>query len=177
MEQAMTKMPTLSDLITQYHEMEEALFESGGELTPEIGLDQWTETFDKKIDNCAGLIGHLKSQIEWLKAESDRYSSRAKTLTNAIDNIRERMIWAMNSCELRKLKTARYSVSIGESESWKIDEDRFSNEDLDKLIEKGLAERTQSYKVDIRGLKAEYKDTFTLPEYIAVSRRSSITIR
>lgn len=169
----------LNDLIDQYHEITAMIIEAGGELTPEIEamLSESAVGIGQKLDGYTGYIGYLKGQVEYLKAEAEQYTSRAKTLSNTVDGLRERMVFAMQSIGEDKVKTAKHSYSLRTTESWKIDEDLFSNGDLDELVSEGLAERT--YKVDMKGIKDIHKNTLRdeLPEYLIVTEKTSITVK
>jgi len=173
----MTGMP-LAELLGQYRAVEDALIESGGEITTDIEamIASVSACIGEKLDGYAGFVAWCRGQAAYLKAEAEQYASRARTLTAAVDSMRERMVYAMQTIGEEKVKTAKHSYSLRVTESWSVDEGLFSARDLDGLIAKGLAERT--YKVDIAGLK---KDVATgggdVPEYIAVTSRTSITIR
>lgn len=172
-----TKGISLMDLLHQYHQLEEQIIEAGGALTDELeaALAGNSDAIGMKLDGYAGFINYCKAQAEYLKGEANAFTSRAKTLLNAVDGMRYRMIHALQATGSTKIKTDRHSFSLRTTESWTIKDDLFSNKDLDELIKLGLGERT--YKVDMKGLKDAYKNEAGLPEYIEVIPNITINIR
>lgn len=170
-------MKTLNEIIVNYQGLESQIIENEGVLDDllEARLTENSEELAAKMDGYAGFIAYLKGQVEYLKSEAEAYTSRAKTLTNSIEGMRERMLYAMQATGNDKLKTEKHSYSLRSTESWKINDDLFDNADLDKLVSEGMAERT--YKVDMKALKDALKNAEELPEYVDVLKKQSLTIR
>lgn len=171
---------TLSGIIALYQEVEERLIENGGELTPEIEemLAEQDAAIETKFDAYAGALSHMKAQEDWLKAEAKRLADRAKTLANGREAMRGRMVIAMQTLSIDKLKTIAHSYSLRQTESWEVNDDNFSVRDLDKLIALGAGERT--YKVNMTRLKelcASGELGAERPDYVTVSNNTSINIR
>jgi len=170
---------TLNALIEQYNSIVQQIIEADGIMTPEIEsqIADTEEAIGYKLDGYTGFINYCKGQVEYLNSEADQYTSRAKTLKAAIVVLRERMVFAVQATGETKIKTAKHSYSLRESESWRINEELFSNGDLDGLVSEGFAER--SYAVDMKALKSKYANISDdeRPEYIEVTTKTSITIR
>ena len=166
---------TLQETLNQYQEWEAKLIDSEGLLTEELSaeLERIEYALCEKLDGYAGFIAYLKGQAEYLKSEAEQYTSRAKTLLNSVDGMRERMLYAITLTGESKVKTEKHSYSTRVTQSWKINYEKFSNGTLDGLILEGLAERT--FKVDMKGLKDAYKER--VPEYVDVIEKQSLTIR
>lgn len=169
---------TLNDIVLNYGMIEHALIENGGELTPELEamIAKHEAELGDKMDGYASFIAYLKGSIEYLKAETEQYTARAKTLSNTIDGLRERMTNAMIEVGQDKLKTAKHSYSIRTTESIKVREG-LSKRDQDIIVESGAAEYV--FKPSIAKIKElipvdgeEWWDRL-----IDRTQRQSITIR
>lgn len=176
MEQTAKILP-LTSLIELYREIEDEIIQSGGEITPEIEarIADVSDSIGQKLDGYAGFIAYCKGQIDYLKGEADQYTCRARTLAATIEGMRDRMVYALQSTGETKIKTAKHSYSLRTSESWKIDDDLFSNRDLDELVGLDIAERT--YKVNMSEAKKYFTESDERPEYMVVTQNTSINIR
>lgn len=164
---------TLNDIMRDWQTVEDMLIDSGGEFTPEIEeeMEITQAEFEDKLDNYAGFISYLKSQIEFLKKEEDRYKTRRKTLENSILKCKDNIVFAMGYKHIEKLKTPKYSFSIRTTESWQVDE--MLVEDEKQLLETGDAD--YKLKFNIKELKEKYQNN--PPKWVKVIRKESINIR
>ncbi len=165
---------TLNDLIEKFHEIEFMLIEAGGALDDEIErlITSNEKAIEKKLDGYAGVIEYLKGQAEYLDGQAKLFTARKRTIQNSIESMRERMVYAMQETKNTKIKTAAHNYSLRTTESWKIkDIDRDTE---DELVDEGLGE--YQFKADMNAIKEEYKDA-EAPEFIEVSKKTSITIR
>lgn len=171
----------IGNMYYMYTQVSMALIESEGEITPEIQewIDKLEQALPEKLDTMAGMLAYLKGQVEYLKTERQRIASREHSFGRGIEQIREQMLELMDLVGEQKVKTAMHTISRRTTESWAINDDLFSNGDLDELVERGLATRINDYKADMTGIKAFYRDYMRddLPEYITVTEKESITIR
>lgn len=121
----MEKGMTLFDLTAQMAEIEEALYENGGELTPELETAM-TETKDSlaaKIDGYNALYQKLGATAASAKAEMDRLGKIKKTAENGQKSLKKHLLYSMRQFGLQKLEGNRCRVSIRRSSSLKVDEE------------------------------------------------------
>jgi hypothetical protein len=170
-----TPKRSLTDLIGMYRDIEEQIINASGEISPEIeiALAENQEAIEAKLDGYAGMIGYLKGQAEYLKKEAEHYTTRARTLLNAVESMRERMVYAMTATGQDKVKTMTHSYSLRITESWQQREDSLTKEEFEKLVNQGLAKI--DFKLDVKALKDECGGV--PPEYIEVVPKVSINIR
>ena len=170
-----TRKGTLNEIVNRFHEAEELMFASGGELTPEIMdlLADNAETLNEKLDNYAEWIGYCKGQSEYLKHVSDEYAQRAKSFSNAVETARERMTFAMIDIDEASIKSIRHTYSVRKTESWKV------KDDISQLTQKFLVSNKLAefiFKPSITAIK-DFNKGFDVPEYIEVTSKNSLTIR
>jgi hypothetical protein len=166
---------TLADLLHQYHRLEEMIIEAGGVLDEQIeaALAESEAALEKKLDGYTGFINYCKGQVDYLKAEAETFTSRARTLSNGIEGMRHRMIFAMQSTGNEKLKTEKHSYSLRTSASWAL-KDELPKRTLNRIEKDGLGKF--EFKPDIKAIKDRFKDDHT-PDYIEVIPKVSINIR
>ena len=86
-------MATLYDLVIEANKVEEALFKSQGEVSPEF--EKWIEEIDHllevKADNYAHVLDKIELTIEQLKSNAQQYQQAAKSLENHHNRIKERI--------------------------------------------------------------------------------------
>ncbi|MEI8033007.1 MAG: siphovirus Gp157 family protein [Chlorobiaceae bacterium] len=178
--QAAEKLPvkqTLAEIIYLYHDIEEELLSSGGEITPEIErrITANESALGDKMDAMAGVISYLKGQATYLKGEAEQYANRAKTLLNSVEGLRERMTFALvETGGERKLKTAKHSFSVSETESWSIRDD-VTEKEREHLVEIGWAEWV--FKPLISLIKDDVKKGEEMPSCVSIRRNQSLSIR
>lgn len=104
----------LYDVTGELLELQE-LAESG-EVSDTALLDaviaDTTIEFNKKIENCAKYIKNLSSNLEALKAETDRLNARMKTINNAISDMKARMLSALKETGIEKVKGELFTISV-----------------------------------------------------------------
>ena len=166
---------TLNSIVMRHHLAEELLFDAGGELTVEIiELIEDNETALKdKLDAYTEWIGYCKGQAEYLKGLAEEYTKRAKTMINASDSARERVLQAMIELGETKVKTLKHNYSVRVTDSWKVKDD-INNLTQKYLVSNKLAEFV--FKPSISAIK-EFNKGFDVPEYIEVTSKNSLTIR
>ena len=166
---------TLNSIVMRHHIAEELLMDAGGELTAEIiELIEDNETaLNDKLDAYTEWIGYCKGQAEYLKGLAEEYTKRAKTILNASDTARERVLQAMIEIGETKVKTAKHNYSVRTTDSWRVKED-ISNLTQKYLVSNKLAEFV--FKPSVSAIK-EFNKGFDVPEYIEVTKKQSLTIR
>ena len=166
-------MATLNELVAERQGIIRDIIDAGGELTPEI-LERIASSDSKigdKLDGYAGFISQVKSDMLWCDEQQKMYADRKKTMSNTIDNLRERMIQAMQEIDADKVKTASHSYSVREVQSWKLVEG-LPHEELKRLENLGYGRF--EFRPDIKAIKDGEADA---PDFIEVTARPSITIR
>lgn len=136
-------MTTLKDLVKTSNELEESLYESGGELTPELEA-QLTELKDKlptKIDNYAVIIERAEMQAEYLKAKADKLNAIRKGLDTLVDRLKENLKEAAQTMDVQALEGSEYKVSVSRTKP-KVDVTDMS------LLTDEYLERVVTFKVN-----------------------------
>ncbi len=111
-------MEALEDLIV---DVDLALTESGGELTPEIAAARdavlaWrndlSEEFATKIDNCAALIRTLELRAKARRDELERLQTRIRVDEGNAKWLKAMVKDVLDQRGIDKIETARYRISV-----------------------------------------------------------------
>ena len=171
---------TLNEIMADYHDLEEMLIDSEGEITKPIEafMDWCRDNFETKMDGYADFISYLKGQIEYHKNIEKQFEKRRKTLENTIKGLRERMIYAMDVQEFDKLKTQKHSFSLRLTESIHVDESKLEDSksewNKESLVSQNWAEFV--FKPILTQIKNDFKDK-EYPDWVITESKKSITIR
>ena len=116
---------TLFQLSADLVAIEDALWENGGELTPELELSmQETEaSLAKKADGYYSLIHSFASKKDVIKAEIDRLAKLKKVAENAEKRIKQHICNTMGAFGIEKLEGNFVKFSRGKSTSTETDDD------------------------------------------------------
>ena len=116
---------TLFALTAQMAEIEDALYENGGELTPELetAMSETKESLAAKIDGYNALYQKLGAMAASAKAEMDRLGKIKKTAENGQKSLKDRLLYNMHLFGLEKMEGRLCKVSIRHSGSLKVDEE------------------------------------------------------
>lgn len=97
-----------------FEDLNDALIESGGEITPEIQsmLDNLELTQEQVADNMQQLIAWNKKEDEYLDAEIKRLQARKKSKKNAVERMKAWLLDVMMARQITKLKTTFCTVSV-----------------------------------------------------------------
>lgn len=163
MGQPVAKKRTLNDIIVSYHDLEEMLMESYGEITPEIEahMDWLERELADKLDGYADFMSYLQGQIDWLKGVAETYQRRATTLENIIKYMKHRILNALIAAGEKKVKTPSHSFShVQRSDYVLIHEDAIPRAVKNEFCANGLAEEVTKYdkKAVANWLKERYYD-------------------
>ena len=150
-------MKTLPEIMREYHQIEEMMMETG-EITPEIEelLDKHDEDFDAKKDRYIGLIRHMESSVAEMTALKAQADKRIKTLNNAMESMRERLLYAMQTKGLKTARGGLYPASITHKTVTSVDIDLIPDDLYMELTSKGYLEYTK--KFDKASIKKDYAD-------------------
>ena len=173
---------TLYELTAEMSAIEDELYESGGELTPELEqeLTETKESLLRKVDSYNALMQKLGAMAESAKKEAERLTKLKKTAENAQKRVKERLLWNMNVFGLEKLEGNLCKMSIRKSHSLEVDDvvalDPYLGaiEQLQKKLPDWL---TVEVKVSKTAIKEAYKGTDVLPAGVSEKTTQSLTIR
>lgn len=93
----------------------QTLLESGEVIDTELLADvlaDTTEDYEAKIEAYAKVVKNLSADVDALKAEAERLTSRRKALENNIKSLKDRMFESMSTTGNTKIKGALFTVSI-----------------------------------------------------------------
>jgi hypothetical protein len=109
---------SLFQLTTDMSAIEDALWENGGELTPEIeqALAETEASLATKSDNYGALIRNFESAASMIDAEIKRLTALKKTATNSSERLKNRVLDAMQANGFTKLDGAYTKFSLRRSE-------------------------------------------------------------
>lgn len=167
---------TLNDILNNYVELEQELYESGGEINEDIEsrLKINELELEDKLDRYEGFIRYQKGQIEYLKKQEQYFNAKRKSAENNVKRMRDRILFTMELVGKEKVKTMNHNFSTRETESWAINPIEFKPEDKLKLQELGFMSEPKPL---ISELKRHYKDDEVLPPYIKVTKKKGLTVR
>src|ERR1019366_4635775 len=103
---------SLIDVGTEALAIQDALFESLGELTPELEaqLDALLAKGADSLDAAAWVVRKLAADEESCKAEAKRYQERAGSFARQGESLKGRMLFALDAAFAGKLKTERNTI-------------------------------------------------------------------
>lgn len=105
--------------------IEEALWENGGELTPELeeALTETRESLIAKTDSYGALIRNFESSASCIDAEIKRLTALKKTAEKASERLKARVLDSMQFNELSKLDGKFTKFSLRRSERTVTDDE------------------------------------------------------
>jgi hypothetical protein len=114
----------LYDLVSEYKQIEEMLYESGGEITPEIEslLQVNKENLEEKLDNMAKVVANLEGDINACEGEIHRLASMKLSKELAIRSIKKAMLTALTNVTtpdkrgVHRVETSTFKLSTRKSE-------------------------------------------------------------
>lgn len=113
----------------EYRKLEEALEESGGELSPDLEslLTLLTEAREQKIENIMYLINNNEAFIEAIKTKENELYEKRKRAEKQIENLKSLISFLVPKGE--KLKAGIFSIS------WRKAPEKVDVFDMEKLPE------------------------------------------
>jgi len=165
-------MITLNEIIRNQLDVEERLSENSGEITPEIeALISQNETdLVQKTDNIRYFIQKTQSDISFMKNEIDFYQAKIRSLTNLIEWLKSRVIYAMDMKGVNKIQTnSKHTLYIRESVILDIDK-----ADVENLPDE-FVKVTRLIKK--QAIKDYHKQTGLLPEGVQLIHNKSLIIK
>ena len=173
---------TLFQLSADLVAIEDALWENGGELTPELELAmQETEaSLAKKVDGYYSLINSFASKKDIIKGEIDRLTKHKKTAENAEKRIKQHICETMGAFGIEKLEGNFVKFSRGKSTSTETNDDQLKAAyqsaiaDLAELLPPYL---TIEVKVNKTALKEYIKETGITPAGVEFIENWNLRVR
>lgn len=116
---------TLFQLSSDMMAIEDALWENGGELTPELemALQETEQSIAVKTDSYNALIRKFTSQADIIDAEIKRLTALKKTCQNAEKRLKEHICEVMGSFGIDKLEGQFCKISRTKSSKIETNED------------------------------------------------------
>jgi len=114
----------LYEIVSEFKELEQMLYESGGELTPEIEqlLAVNQENLTEKLENMGKVIANLEGDINACDGEIHRLADMKLAKEIAINSIRKAMLSALTNVVppdkrgVHKLETSLFKFSTRKSQ-------------------------------------------------------------
>lgn len=105
--------------------IEDALWENGGELTPELEEAMTANAMDvaAKVDGYGALIHKFDTAESSIDAEIKRLTALKKTAVNAKDRLKSYLLYSMQTLGISKLDGTLNKVSLRRSERVVADEE------------------------------------------------------
>ena len=103
----------LYEIPVEYRRLLDSVDESG-EITPEIeaGLNALETSLEIKADAIASLIKEADAEARAFATEAERLTDRRRAAENRADHLKQYLLSAMDSLDIAKLKTPRFSLGI-----------------------------------------------------------------
>lgn len=171
---------TLYDLTAQMRDIEDALEESGGELTPELESlwDETAESLQAKADDYNALILKFGNVSEILGAEIARLQGLKKTADNGLKRLKAHLKYAMEANGIQRLEGTYCKMSLSSSTSTEIDEETLLMPYLHRVDNLGLPEWiTVEFKISKKALKDKYKDAEYMPAGVRFVKSTQLRIK
>lgn len=173
---------TLYQLSAEMARIEDELYESGGELTPELEseLTETRESLMAKIDGYNALYQKLGAMAASAKSEIDRLTKIKRTAENAQKSLKERLLYNMHLFGIEKMEGNLCKVSIRKTRSLNVDDGAMLHPYEGKIAAlSALLPPYMTVKVDISkpGIKEMYKGTGALPMGCEEVENETIQIR
>lgn len=173
---------TLFELTETQRAIEDALYESGGELTPEIeeALAVTKESLPAKIDGYNTVLRKLGYMADNCKAEIERLTKLKRTAENAQKSLKKHVLDAMNVFGYDMLEGRTCKMSKGSTKSLEVDEEILLADVSKKIAElsRDLPDYvTVEVKVSKKIITDAYKQSGVLPAGVSEKKSEYLTVR
>ena len=173
---------TLFQLSQEMMAIEDALWESGGELTPELeqAMAENAESIAKKVDGYNAVIRSLTHKATVLEVEIKRLTAMKKVAENAQKRIKEHVLETMNAFGIEKLEGAYCKISKSTSTKTEVDEEKLLQAYMPMLeaINESLPPYiTAEFKVSKTALKEYIEESGITPAGVEFVENYSLRIK
>ena len=161
-------------------DIELALDENGGEITPELER-LWQETSESltaKVDNYNGLINYLSDRSNNIAVRIKQLQALKKTADNSLKRVKEHVKDVMVANGITKLDGAYCKMSLSSSTSTEVDEETALAPYVSRLERLMLPDWiTAELKVNKTALKEAFKDKDVTPAGVSFVKNTTLRIR
>lgn len=173
---------TLFQLSADMVAIEDALWENGGELTPELeqALQETEQSLAKKADGYYSLIHSFASKKDVIKAEIGRLNKLMKVAENAEKRIRQHLCETMGMFGIEKLEGNFVKFSRGMSTSTETNDEQLKaafTAQIANLMDILPPYLSVDVKVSKTALKEYIKETGIQPAGVEFVENWSLRIR
>lgn len=107
-------MPALYEMVSEVQQLQEAILNAEGEMTPEIAaqLDALGDNINAKVDGICKLVAQLDGEAAMFKTEYDRLAKNASVRINSVKRLKEYLKTSMEALGETKIKTPLFGVTI-----------------------------------------------------------------
>ena len=173
---------TLFQLSADMAAIEDALWESGGELTEELALalQETKQTLANKADSYNHIIRSFASKADIIDAEIKRLTALKKTAENAEKRLKEHICEVMGMFGIEKIEGNLCKISRTRSSKVETNDDQLKagyQKNLDELNAVLPPYLTAEFKVSKTAIKDMQKNDGVLPAGAEIVENYSIRIR
>ena len=173
---------TLYQLASEWQRIEDELWESGGELTPELEseMTETKESLVRKVDGYSALYRKLQSVKDAASAEIDRLMKLKRTADKAQTRLKERLKWNMDVLNIDNLEGTLCKINRRKSSSLNVDEDVMLEPyraKIGKLISALPPYMDVKVEISKKAISEQFKDTGILPAGCERVQNETIQIR
>lgn len=175
-------MGTLFNLTAQMQSIEDALYENGGELTPELeeALVETRDSIVAKVDAYYALIGKLKSTQTAAADEIKNLQRIKKVAENGETRIKEHLLEIMGTFGIERLESNLHKIYRRRSEKMETNEDMMLagyQRQIEELKTKLPEYVTVEVKINKTLLKQYEKETGLLPAGAEKVENYTLTVK
>jgi hypothetical protein len=159
----------LYDIPVEAHEIENALIENGGELTPEIEqrIFGFLREGKDKIECGAMVVRSLEGEAAICRTEADRLMKRAAGIENGASRLKGLILFAVDDGFGGKIKTAKFTI-WAQTSAATVSFELPPGAGLESLPAEFLRIKTELNK---QALKEAYEAEKEIPEQVVVSEK------
>lgn len=177
-----TESRSLFQLSADMAAIEDALYETGGELTPEIeaALQETAQSLAVKTDSYNALIRKFGAQADVIDAEIKRLTALKKTCQNAEKRLKTHICDTMQEFGIEKLEGMYCKMSLAKNTRTETDDERLMGAYQAAVDELGATlppYLSLEMKVSKTGIKEYEKETGILPAGAEKVESVSLRIR
>lgn len=175
-------METLFNLTLQMQEIEDALYENGGEFTPEIenALAETKESMMAKVDNYYAILGKFKATQTAAAEEIKNLQRIKKVAENAESRIKDHILEIMGTFGIERLESNLHKMYRRRSEKMETNDDMMLagyQRQIEELKASLPDYVTIEVKVNKTALKQFEKETGILPAGAEKVENYTLTVK
>ena len=173
---------TLYQLASEWLRIEDELWESGGDLTPELEAEmtETRESLEAKVDGYNSLYRKFGSVASSASAEIERLTKIKRVAEKAQQRVKDRLKWNMDALNINSLEGSLCKISRRKSTSLKVDDDVMLERYQGKIraLGKFLPDyMTVEVKISKKAISDQFKGSDVLPAGCERVQNETIQIR